>query len=273
MRTGFIGTGNMGGSILRAYASSARAAEDTIMICDRSDERADAFLKDFPGMRRAETIADLVRESDLVVFGVKPQGMEEVLKEACAAWDPEMTAVSMAAGVSIAYLEGFFPEGTPVVRIMPNTPAMVGEGMVAVCPGSFADEAAVERAEAVLRPSGRLEIVPEDMIDCVIGVSGSSPAYTFMYIQALAQAACDNGMPPEQARVFAAQAVLGAAKLVLESPESLDQLRINVCSPGGTTIEAVNKLMENGFMDSVKEGFQAAVDKSVEMTKAKGSGK
>ena len=273
MKTGFIGTGNMGGSILRAYAASSRPEENGILICDRSPERVAELLREFPDLETAPDIAGLVKGSDVVVFGVKPQGMEAVLKEAAAAWGPGKTAISMAAGVSLSYLEGFLPEGTPVVRIMPNTPAMVGQGMVAVCPGSSADDAAVQKALDVLRPSGRLEIVPEDMIDCVIGVSGSSPAYTFMYIQALAQAACDNGMPPAQARTFAAQAVLGAAELVLQSPESLDQLRINVCSPGGTTIEAVNKLMENGFMEKVKEGFQAAVDKSVEMTKAKGSGK
>ncbi len=102
---------------------------------------------------------------------------------------------------------------------------------------------------------------------CVIGVSGSSPAYTYMYIDALIQAAADNGMEPEKAKIFAAQAVLGAAKMVLESDISPEQLRINVCSPGGTTIEAVNKLFENGFEENIKQGFQAAVDKSKAMTK------
>ena len=116
---------------------------------------------------------------------------------------------------------------------------------------------------------GRAEEVDESLIDCVIGVSGSSPAYTYMYIEALTEAAVANGMDENKARVFAAQSVLGAAKLVLESSESLEQLRINVCSPNGTTIEAVNRLFENGFKEKVIEGFQAAVDRSIEMGKEK----
>ena len=121
-------------------------------------------------------------------------------------------------------------------------------------------------AKTIFDSVGIAEEVPEDLIDCVIGVSGSSPAYTYMYIEALAKAAVANGMDADKARVFACQSVMGAAKMALESKESLEQLRINVCSPGGTTIEAVNKLFENGFMDDVAEGFQAAVDRSKEMT-------
>ena len=127
----------------------------------------------------------------------------------------------------------------------------------------------MKKAEKVLSPAGVIQQVEEDQIDCVIGVSGSSPAYTYMYIEGLVKAAVANGMDEEQARVFAAQSVLGAARMVLESEESLEQLRINVCSPGGTTIEAVNRLFENGFMDKVVEGFQAAVDRSIEMTREK----
>jgi len=141
--------------------------------------------------------------------------------------------------------------------------------MVAICRNGNVDDETFEAAKAIFASIGKAEAVDESLIDCVIGVSGSSPAYTYMYIEALMQAAVDNGMDEAKARVFAAQAVLGAAKMVLESPESVEQLRINVCSPNGTTIEAVDKLFENGFMDKVKEGFQAAVDRSIEMGKEK----
>ena len=175
----------------------------------------------------------------------------------------------MAAGVSIDFIENIIGKELVIIRIMPNTPAKVGEAMVAMCRNANVDDDSFGKAKRIFDSIGRAEEVEEDLIDCVIGVSGSSPAYTYMYIEALVAAAAENGMEPEKARIFAAQSVLGAAKMVLESPESLEQLRINVCSPNGTTIEAVEKLFENGFMDKVKEGFQAAVDRSVEMTAEK----
>ena len=152
---------------------------------------------------------------------------------------------------------------------MPNLPEKVGEGMISVSRYCNVDDAEFKIAMDIFSSVGRAEEVDESLINCVIGVSGSSPAYTYMYIEALTEAAVANGMDENKARVFAAQSVLGAAKLVLESSESLEQLRINVCSPNGTTIEAVNRLFENGFKEKVIEGFQAAVDRSIEMGKEK----
>ena len=269
MKTGFIGVGNMGGAILTGYASSPRGKKDHIMICDLSRALCEQRMEEIPGLAMTDSIEDLVRGSDVIILGVKPQGMEPVMEVAAKAYTPDKLVISMAAGISTEYLENALGKGARVIRIMPNTPAMVGEGMIAVCRGKKATDQDLDTARAILETTGRVETVDEELIDCVIGVSGSSPAYTFMYIEALAQAAVDNGMEAEKARAFAAQAVLGAARLVLESPESLQKLRENVCSPGGTTIEAVKRLLDNGFMDDVKEGFQAAVDRSIEMTKEK----
>ena len=270
MKTGFIGVGNMGGAVLKGYAKSAQGAKDRIMICDLNTARCEALRKEFPQTSMTEDISSLVKASDIVVLGVKPQIMEEILEEVAKNYTKDKVVISMAAGISIAYIRRFLGADAKVIRIMPNTPALVGEAMIAMCPAGDLTLTELMNAEAILKAVGRVEEVPESLIDCVIGVSGSSPAYTFMYIEALTQAAVANGMTQAQARTFAAQAVLGAAKLVLESRESLEQLRINVCSPGGTTIEAVEKLQENGFMNDVKEGFQAAVDRSKEMTRQKG---
>lgn len=139
--------------------------------------------------------------------------------------------------------------------------------MIAACRNSNVDNEAFDQVLTILQAVGMAQEVEEELIHCVIGVSGSSPAYTYMYIDALIQAAVENGMEPDKAKIFAAQSVLGAAKMVLENDISVEQLRINVCSPGGTTIEAVNTLFENGFQDNVKQGFQAAVDKSKLMSK------
>jgi len=150
---------------------------------------------------------------------------------------------------------------------MPNTAAMVNEAMVAVCRNNNVGDIEFEEVFKLFKAIGLAEEISEDLIHCVIGVSGSSPAYTYMYIDALAKAAVENGMEKKQAIIFAAQAVLGAAKMVLETGIDPVQLRINVCSPGGATIEAVNLLKENGFEKKIKEGFQAAVDKSKLMVK------
>jgi pyrroline-5-carboxylate reductase len=169
----------------------------------------------------------------------------------------------------VEHVASFFDGEPQIIRIMPNTPAKVGEAMTAICKNDNVTEENLQRALDIFNTVGKAEVIDESLMDCVIGVSGSSPAYTYMYIEALAQAACDEGMDEAKAKTFAAQAVLGAAKMALESPESLEQLRINVCSPNGTTIEAVDALMANGFMDKVKEGFKAAADRSREMTREK----
>ena len=269
MKTGFIGVGNMGGAILKSYASSPAGKKDRNLICDQNRQLAEKRQEQMPDLSMTDSIADLVGASEVIGLGVKPQGMEPVLEQVARKYRPGKLIISMAAGISIAYIRKFLGEDARIIRIMPNTPAMVGEAMIAICREEPVDDKDMELARRVLGPAGKNEEVDEKLIDCVIGVSGSSPAYTYMYIEGLVRAAEANGMDREKARVFAAQSVLGAAKMVLESPESLEQLRINVCSPGGTTIEAVQTLQKNGFMDDIAEGFQAAVDRSIEMTKEK----
>lgn len=269
MNIGFIGIGNMGGAILSGYASSESSSKDRLMAFDMNKELCEKRKRETAGLEICESAAELCEKSDMVIIGVKPQVIEGVLEEIRPFLGKDKVIVSMAAGVSIDFIENIIGKELVIIRIMPNTPAKVGEAMVAMCRNANVDDDSFGKAKRIFDSIGRAEEVEEDLIDCVIGVSGSSPAYTYMYIEALVTAAAENGMEPEKARIFAAQSVLGAAKMVLESPESLEQLRINVCSPNGTTIEAVEKLFENGFMDKVKEGFQAAVDRSVEMTAEK----
>lgn len=269
MKIGFIGIGNMGGSILAGYAAAESSADKGLMAFDKNEELCERFKGNIPKLQICADGRELIGEADVVLLGVKPQIMAEVLDEIADAHKKGSLVISMAAGVNISFYEKYFGSDAKIIRIMPNLPAKVGAGMISVSRNGNVSDEEFAIAMEIFSSVGMAEEVDEDMIDCVIGVSGSSPAYTYMYIQALAEAAVANGMDVEKARVFAAQSVLGAAKLVLESTESLEQLRINVCSPNGTTIEAVNKLFENGFMDKVKEGFQAAVDRSIEMGKEK----
>lgn len=280
MKIGFIGTGNMGGAILRGYACSRGALANEIFIYNRTEEKSRRIAAEITEERRrgggrpvevCDSIRELADKSDVVIIGVKPKDVADVLKQAAPA--EGKIIISMAAGVNIDAMEKALDtvvkgggRGAKIVRIMPNTPAQVGAAMTSISRNGNVTDSEMSGIKEIFDSVGASEEVDEDMIDCVIGVSGSSPAYTYMYIEALAQAAEDNGMEPDKARRFAAQAVLGAAKMVLENEESLEQLRINVCSPGGTTIEAVRKLLENGFMNDVKQGMQAAVDRSKEMT-------
>ena len=164
-------------------------------------------------------------------------------------------------------LEAALPSSAKVVRLMPNTPALVNAGMTSVTVNAYLTDEETELVMSLCRSFGRAELVPESLIDAVIGVSGSAPAYVFMFIEAMADAAVAGGMPRKQAYEFAAQTVMGAAKMVLETGKHPGELKDMVCSPGGTTIEAVIKLEEMGLRQAVIAGVRSATEKSQEMSR------
>lgn len=265
MNIGFIGAGNMGGAILKGYAPAAIESGNRILVCDHDEDKMRQLVES-SGAEPCDTIKGLVSNSDVVIIGVKPNVFGDVIKEVAESFDESKILISMAAGIKISFIESFLGAERRIIRIMPNTPASVGEAMVAVCRNVNVSDSEFKKIFCIFEAIGQAEEVDENLIHCVIGVSGSSPAYTFMYIEALINAALKNGMDFGKARKFAAQAVLGAAKMVLDTDVSAEQLRINVCSPGGTTIEAVNSLLESGFQESIEKAFQAAVDKSIKMS-------
>ena len=266
MKIGFVGAGNMGGAILKGYAPVA--GDNEIFVYNRTESTRKALSAEFEAVTACDSAAELVMKSDIVMLGIKPNGFADFLPTIAEVCTDDKIIVSMAAGISIGFIESYLGKTQPIIRVMPNTPAMVGEAMTSASRNGNVSDEMMTSVLDIFAGIGKIEEVDEEMIHTVIGVSGSSPAYTYMYIDALIQAAVENGMPAEKARVFAAQAVLGAAKMVLENPdETPEQLWTKVCSPGGTTIEAVNTFFENGLQDKVKEGFQAAVDKSKILTK------
>lgn len=266
MNIGFIGAGNMGGAILKGCLAGGEIQPAQVFVTDPDQGKLDKLRSELAIVPCGD-IRELTRKADLIFIGVKPGHFDQVLPEISTEFNQDKVVVSMAAGISIGYISRFLGEDAPIIRIMPNTPALVGEGMTAVCRNQSVSEEAFSRALLILEAIGRVSEVEEEQIHTVIGVSGSSPAYTYMYIDALAKSAEAGGLNREKSLLFAAQAVLGAAKMVLETGIDPEQLRINVCSPGGTTIEAVKKLQENGFEEKVMEGFRAAVDKSRQMEK------
>nr|WP_315021112.1 pyrroline-5-carboxylate reductase [uncultured Aminipila sp.] len=266
MKLGFIGAGNMGGAILRGYLASGKIQSKDLFVCGRNIEKLDKLCSEL-GVKACYNIAELVDVCDVVMLGVKPNMFPDVMPQVAQNYTNEKILVSMAAGITIESIGNYVGKDAKIVRVMPNTPAMVNEAMTSVSRNTNVEDQQFASVFDIFKSIGKAEEVKEELIHCVIGVSGSSPAYTYMYIDALAEAAVKNGMNKEQAIVFAAQSVLGAAKMVLETGIDPVQLRINVCSPGGTTIEAVNTLQEKGFAELVQSGFQAAVDKSKLMSK------
>ncbi len=267
MKIGFIGTGNMGTAIMKGYLTTHKEENGNFFAFDKDEEKLKA-LSDELGIIACKSFKTLMEQSDAIILAVKPQIFDTVLPEISSYYRPHQVLVSIAAGISIGYIEKLMQkENLKVIRVMPNTPAMVNEGMSALCRNQFTADDEFRQIVELFRSVGRAEIIEEKMIDTVIGISGSSPAYTYMYIEALKDAGVAGGMTKEQATIFAGQAVLGAAKMVLETGTDPVILRKNVCSPGGTTLEAVKALQNNGFHANVVEAFNAAVDKSKLMTK------
>ena len=203
--------------------------------------------------------------ADVLFLSVKPQYYENVIKEIASVTDAEKIIVAMAPGKTLGWLAETFGKKLKIIRTMPNTPAMVGEGMMALCPNEQIDASDLSAVRDICSGFANTEIVPESLMDVVTSVSGSSPAYVFMFIEAMADAAVADGMPRGAAYKFAAQTVLGSAKMVLDTGMHPGELKDMVCSPGGTTIEAVRVLEEKGFRSAVIEAMKACTRKAREM--------
>ena len=258
-----IGTGSMGGAIMRAVCKKGDAWNVT--VTSKNPEHAKVFSEE-TGCKSFEKNSDAVKDAKYVFIGVKPFMVETVLKEIAPALSKDAVVISMAAGMSIEKLEGF-ARGVRFVRIMPNVPAQIGQAMTALSCNANITEEELAEAKAILEAAGKVEQVPEKLMDCVTAVSGSGPAFVFMFIEALADAAVKCGMPRSQAYIYAAQTVKGSAELVLESGKHPAVLKDSVCSPGGTTIDGVAALENKGLRDAVISAVVAAYDKSASMGK------
>ncbi|MBQ7606355.1 MAG: pyrroline-5-carboxylate reductase [Firmicutes bacterium] len=262
---GFIGAGNMGGAILRGALGAGVLDKKTTYVCGRDKEKAERTAAEL-GINACGSAAEIAVNCRYIVLGVKPKDIENIAEQVRDAVSPaqlkEKVVISMAAGVKIAAIEAVLGSDAKIVRIMPNTPAKVCAGMTSVSRNGNVTDGEMNEVMSLFSSIGMAADVPEDMIHTVIGVSGSSPAYTYLYIDALIEEAVAEGMDRAQARIFAAQAVLGAAKMVLETEEAPQQLCENVCSPGGTTIEAVKMLKTSDFEGIIRKSFRACTDKS-----------
>lgn len=262
---GFIGGGNMASAIIGGILSSKLATKEQILATTKTDSSAASLSERF-GISAGTDNTAAAKQSDILFLAVKPHLFGEVIAEIKSYVQPGTLIISIAAGQTIEKIEHAFEKNIKLVRAMPNTPALVGEAMSALCANKNVTEDDLSDARTIFNSFGKCEIVPESMMDTVIGVSGSSPAYVYMFIEAMADAAVADGMPRAQSYKFAAQAVLGAAKMVLETGTHPGALKDAVCSPGGTTIEAVAMLEQLGLRSTVITAQRACVQKSKDMT-------
>lgn len=264
MKLGFIGTGNMAGAIMGGIIKKGVFKPEEIIGSDISEQGRERIKKMY-GICVTADNKEVASSAEVLILSVKPQFYEETIAEIKDCIEESKIVVTIAPGKTLEWLKGQFGKEVKLVRTMPNTPAMVGEGMTAACPNELVTEEEKAYVLHILEAFGKVEIVPERLMDAVVSVSGSSPAYVFMLLEAMADAAVAAGMPRQQAYKFAAQAVYGSAKMVLDTGKHPGELKDMVCSPAGTTIEAVRVLEKNGFRSAVMEAMKACAEVSGKM--------
>ncbi len=259
---GFIGTGNMGSAMIGGIIKSGLRPASEILVSDASTEALQKVKDAFPGIGTTTDNKEVVSKADIFVLSVKPHIYEPVLKETADSIPEGTLIVTIAAGVTLDRMTQWLGKGRKIVRTMPNTPALVGEGMTALCPNANVTEDELNKVKEIFSSFGKCEILPESQINGFTSLCGSSPAWVFMLIEAMADGAVLEGIPRAKAYPMAAQAVLGSAKMVLDTGRHPGDLKDMVCSPGGTTIEAVSELESHGFRSALIEAVRVCTNKA-----------
>ncbi len=261
MKVGFIGLGNMASAIIGAVIKKGMLKPSEIIGSDSYTQA----VRNAERRYGIETTSDnkiVAREADMILLAVKPQYYGDVIADIKNEVTKDKVIITIAPGKTLEWIKEQFGKDVKVVRCMPNTPALVLEGCTGVCPGESVTQEELNEVLKLLGSFSKVTIVPESLMDVVVGVSGSLPAYVFMLIEAVADAAVAEGMPRTMAYGLISQAVLGSAKMVLELNKHPGELKDMVCSPGGTTIQAVRVLEERGMRPAVMEATLTCIEKS-----------
>ena len=264
-KIGFIGCGEMGQAILKGLLSKSNIEKSLIQVSAKTETTL-TKVKELFGVQTTTNNKDIGKWADIIVIAVKPDLHKEVIEEIRAVISSNTIVVTIAAGITLQFLEQSFGSPVKVVRSMPHTPSVVGEGMTALC---FHDR--VLKYERVMvshifESLGQVEVFQESLMNSIPAISGSSPAYVFMMIEAMADGAVKQGIARDKAYRMAAQAVLGAAKMVLETELHPGVLKDQVCTPGGATINAVAALEETGFRASILSAMESCTEKVIRLT-------
>jgi pyrroline-5-carboxylate reductase len=258
---GFIGCGKMAEAIIGGLIKSEVVGDDQIIASAKTEETVNKVQLKF-GIKTSLHNKEVAEEADFLILAVKPDLHAKIIKEIKGAVKSDAVIITIAAGITLEFLESTFARSIKAVRVMPNTPSLVGEGMSVVCANEQVNDQELKAVLGLFESFGKAEVLPEKLMDAVPAVSGSSPAYVYMFIEALADGAVQQGISREQAYTLAAQAVLGAAKMVLDTGKHPGELKDNVCTPGGATIEAVTTLEKKGFRAAIVSAMEACTEKS-----------
>lgn len=259
MTVAIIGTGVMGETVASGLLRAGRDPGE-LLLSERRPERA-AELRERYGVESVTTV-EAAEKADTLLVVVKPQDMSDLLAEIASHVRPGQLVISLAAGITTTFIESRLPDGVAVVRVMPNTPALVDEGMAAISPGSHCDDAHLVEAESLMSATGRVMRVPESQQDAVTAISGSGPAYLFFVVEAMIEAGVHLGLPRTTATELVVQTMMGSAKLLRETGEHPTVLRERVTSPGGTTAAAVRELEDHKVRAAFMTALEAARDRS-----------
>jgi pyrroline-5-carboxylate reductase len=263
-KVGFLGAGNMGEAIIKGLLQTGLVPASSIAATDARPDRLEQMTRQY-GIHAAASNTTLVAEADLVILAVKPQIMGAVLKEIAGAVDRSKLLISVAAGVPVASLRDGLGRPARLIRVMPNTPALVLEGATAIARADGLEAGDLETAQELFGAVGRVVVLDEDALDAVTGLSGSGPAYVAIVIESLADGGVKMGLDRATAMILAAQTVLGSAKLIIETGTHPGQLKDMVSSPGGTTIAGIAALEEGGVRRTFINAVERATQRSREL--------
>lgn len=265
MNLGFIGCGNMGQAMIGGVLKAGNFNKESVMVSDPMESNL-IQVKNKYNILTSEDNKGVAQFSDILILSVKPNKYAEVIEGIRDSIKDSAVIVSIGAGISIEFVEKAFAKAVKVIRVMPNTPALVGEGMSALSFNKLVSDEEKQQVISIFESFGKAEVIDESLMNAVTAVSGSSPAYVYMFIEALADGAVLAGIPRDKAYKMAAQSVLGSAKMVLETGKHPGELKDNVCSPGGTTIDAVYTLEKNNFRGTVMAAVESCVEKANKMS-------
>ncbi len=264
MKIGFIGCGRMGSALLEGALRAQMVTASDVWVFDPYPGAAQA-IADKLGVNIAADNSELTRHCEMILLACKPYHVVDILSEINEELPGETVILSIAAGVTLSRMEASCPAGTRVIRVMPNTPSLIGNGASGIAPGAYATDDDLSAAKKMLESVGMVEIVTESQLDAVTGLSGSGPAYVYTFIENLAAQAEKEGLPLDTALRLATQTVIGAARMVETTGMSPSDLRDQVTSPGGTTLAGLDALTTHGFETSIAAGVHAATERSREI--------
>lgn len=262
MKIGFIGAGNMATAIIGGLTRSGFEKKD-IFVYDVFEEKLKVFAEE--GLSISGSASELTKEADIIVLAVKPQQYGEVIEEIAPSADLSKTFVSIAAGITVEYVRRKLSIEAPVVRVMPNTPLLLGKGATALSPSDNVSDDVFEVVRGMFECSGVVEILPESLMDAVISVNGSSPAYIYLFAKAVCESAAKQGIDKDVAMKLFAAVLEGSAEMLRSSGDDPDTLIAKVSSKGGTTIAALERLYAHGFEEAIDDAMKACTNRAAEL--------